>query len=289
MMTDDRHDTALPDLGGILILLADDNQINQMVASEMLLAMGAKVDLAADGAEALEMLAARSYDVLLLDIEMPRISGIDVIRAVRRSDSVQARRPMLALTAYAREDHGAAIFAAGADGVISKPISGIAAFGDAILTAMGRRPRPTQRGPLRGARAQRPQPHDAQGGFAEAPAGAAPTRGKIDPAVLAALSEAVGPARMHELLTKVIADIAASRAEAAQAVATADMVALRRATHVLTAVAGTVGALRLQRMAERWNDMANHDRADQAADFAEKALEELDGVLLAMTAERDRS
>ena len=78
-------------LAGMNILLAEDNPTNQMVAVQMLESLGAEVTLASDGAEALGILGQREFDVALIDIEMPRISGIDLIRRVRAEPGPAAR------------------------------------------------------------------------------------------------------------------------------------------------------------------------------------------------------
>lgn len=274
-MNTDRRSKALPDLGGYEILVAEDNKTNQMVAREMLCAMGARVDLAADGAEALEMLNTRVYDALIVDIEMPRISGLDVIRAVRGSGGPQARRPLIALTAYAREDHGASILAAGADQVMSKPIASIEALGAAVLAAAFGGAPPA----FAPAAADAPQPRPAPGERAE----------HIVPEALSALSAAVGPDRMNELLGKVIHDVGEACETIARAAPAGDMHGLRRATHVMMSVSGTVGAVRLQRMAERLNDLAHIGLAAEAEFYAAALLTEADQVILTLMREKERS
>jgi two-component system aerobic respiration control sensor histidine kinase ArcB len=275
-MSIDPPPKTLPDLSGYLILLAEDNETNQMVACEMLAAMGARVALAVDGAEALEMISAKVYDALIVDIEMPRISGLDVIRSVRENGGPQARRPLIALTAYPREDHGAAILSAGADQVISKPIPSIEALGAAVLSAA-----------VRGAGAP------AHALMAGAPGAAhiqpGPRAEHVAPDILFALIDTVGRGRMAELLGKVIRDIAATSETCARAAPAGDMDALRGATHVLMSVAGTVGALRLQRMAEQMNDLAHASMAAKAEFYAAALLTEANQVILTLMREKERT
>ena len=101
-------------LSGLLVLLAEDNPTNQLVAAQMLESLGASVILAEDGAEALEIVAREPFDVMLVDIEMPRVSGIEVIRTVRGSSCPISEVPMIALTAYVMPQPRAAIDAAAA-------------------------------------------------------------------------------------------------------------------------------------------------------------------------------
>jgi two-component system aerobic respiration control sensor histidine kinase ArcB len=263
-MSTERRGKALPDLNGYEILVAEDNEISQMVAREMLCAMGARVTLANDGAEALEMLSMRVFDALIVDIEMPRVSGLDVIRAVRGGGGPQARRPLIALTAYASEDHRASILAAGADRVMTKPIPSIAALGAAVL-ASAPDDAPHVRPPL-GARTEH-----------------------VVPAILSALIGAVGADRMGELLGKVIHDIGNAGKTITRAAPAGDMHGLRAASHVMMSVAGTVGAVRLQQMAERLNDLAHVGLAAEAEFYSAALLTEADQVILTLMREKERN
>jgi CheY-like chemotaxis protein len=279
-MTDADRDGALPHLNGLKILLAEDSDASRMVTTEMLLAMGAEVRLAHDGAEALEMLAAEAYDAVLLDIEMPKVSGLDVIRTVRGGGGVQAARPMLALTAYAREDHGDAIFAAGADALLCKPVPDIAALGHAILAAIhpGALPGALPGAPLaaamiaaRDADAVRAVAHDG-----------------IDLGVLRAIGATVGAAHMDELLAKLIDDIGRGRAAITAAAAARDAAAMRAPTHGLAGLAGVIGARRLHALARHVFAAANDDASYGAirAEDTARLTEEIDAVLAVLARER---
>ncbi|MGG7565070.1 response regulator [Rhodovulum sp. DZ06] len=267
-------DDPLPDLGGLVILLAEDNETNQIVAGEMLRAMGAEVEIAADGAEALERAAGRPYDVLVVDIEMPRISGEDVIRLVRAADEPLASRPLIALTAYPREDVGARLLAAGADEVLSKPIDGIAAFGRAILA------------PLENRRAPRAAP-DAPEAM-ELAAVAAEASG-FSPRTLDCLLRSVGPGMMIPLLDRLIEDIEAAAGTVRLASAPVQPEALRRAGHVLTAVAGSAGAGALAQRAEAMHAAAAAGDLDAALAAAPPLLREADAALARLRAVRQEA
>ena len=79
-------DTAPPDLAGVRVLLAEDNPTNQMVASQMLRSLDATVIVCSDGVEALERFDEQTFDIVVVDIEMPRLSGLDVIRKSGRGE-----------------------------------------------------------------------------------------------------------------------------------------------------------------------------------------------------------
>jgi signal transduction histidine kinase/CheY-like chemotaxis protein len=127
------------DLGRLRILVAEDNRINQAVVQAVLGAIDAEVDLADDGAAALRMLGARGYDLVLMDIHMPNMDGIEALRRLRAGEAGRADQPVIALTADAMTGDAERFIALGFDAVESKPIQParlIAAIG-AVLEATG--------------------------------------------------------------------------------------------------------------------------------------------------------
>jgi signal transduction histidine kinase/CheY-like chemotaxis protein/HPt (histidine-containing phosphotransfer) domain-containing protein len=104
------------------VLVADDVAANRMVARAMLVAAGHRVDSAADGAEALAAVERDSYDVVLMDVQMPVMDGLEATRRIRALDGGRQRVPVLAVTASALPEQVAACRAAGMDGHLAKPI-----------------------------------------------------------------------------------------------------------------------------------------------------------------------
>ncbi|HYC73942.1 ATP-binding protein [Brevundimonas sp.] len=105
-------------------LLAEDNPTNQMVARALLEPLGADLRITSDGIEALECWRAEEFDLVLLDIQMPRMDGPDVARAIRSEEARtgRARTPILALSANAMAHQIASYLEAGMDGHVAKPI-----------------------------------------------------------------------------------------------------------------------------------------------------------------------
>ena len=110
---------------GARVLLAEDNPINQRVVTRLLEKLGCEVDLAEDGAAAVDRVAAVNYDLVLMDCQMPRLDGYDATRAIRRLDEARGRgrTPVVALTAHALSGDSALCFEAGMDDFLTKPIS----------------------------------------------------------------------------------------------------------------------------------------------------------------------
>jgi|GEM_PF-1952909 len=110
---------------GTRVLLAEDNEVNVLVAEGMLEVLGCVVDVAEDGLEALAKVAAGEYDVVLMDVQMPRCDGLEATLAIRASEQARGtpRLPVIALTANAMEDDRRRCLEAGMDGLIPKPLT----------------------------------------------------------------------------------------------------------------------------------------------------------------------
>ena len=104
------------------ILVAEDNQVNQQVALGLLRKMGHSVDVASDGLEAVEAVRSRPYDLVLMDVQMPEMDGLQATAAIRALGSNASRLPIVAMTANAMRGDDKMCLDAGMDGYISKPI-----------------------------------------------------------------------------------------------------------------------------------------------------------------------
>jgi two-component system, sensor histidine kinase and response regulator len=113
--------TDLEDIRGAHVLLADDNIINQEVASEFLRDVGMNVTLASDGRECLDLLDRGGYDLVLMDIQMPVMDGLEATRKIRQ-DQRFSDLPIVAMTAHAMTGDRDKSLAAGMNDHITKPI-----------------------------------------------------------------------------------------------------------------------------------------------------------------------
>ena len=105
------------------ILVAEDNLVNQRVAEKLLHNAGYAVDLAANGREALGLLARNHYDAVLMDCQMPEVDGFQAVESLRAMEAESGRHtPVIALTGNARAEDRERCLAAGMDGYLTKPI-----------------------------------------------------------------------------------------------------------------------------------------------------------------------
>jgi CheY-like chemotaxis protein len=105
------------------ILLAEDNAVNQKVISGLLKKQGHRVEMAANGREALDMFSRARFDLVLMDVQMPEMDGLEATKAIRkREQKTGGHVPLVALTAHALKTDYDRCLAAGMDGYLSKPI-----------------------------------------------------------------------------------------------------------------------------------------------------------------------
>ena len=242
------------------VLVVDDEAINRKVAAIALRRLGHTVGEAVDGMDALEALRAEPYDVVLMDLEMPRLHGLEAARRIREEWPPESRPRVIALTASARREDREGCLAAGMEDYLTKPLR-LAA----LEAKIGR------------ARAEEPGP--------DAGASALPALDPEQMAELRSLDRSMAPGLLAELMEAFYRQ-APERITALQAaVERGDAATLSRLAHGLKGAGGTVGARGLAVLC------AELERADCAADSA-SALQlvgaiqrEFDRVLEALRAE----
>lgn len=230
-------------------LIVEDNDVNRLVAVQMLKRAGVVADQAASGEEALTMLQGRRYDVVLMDIQMPGMDGIDATRSLRAGDAGEANRwvPVVAMTAYASSDDVAACYEAGMSYYLSKPLS-LQGFVDTVQTALA---------------APRTEPSQADNDSSE-------NRGEYDKAVAlrAAGGDEAATARLAQVL---IETLEAELPGLQQKIENGDLAGVATVARALWTSAAQAGATRLRRLLRKIEASAtDSDRAqtqDRAAEL----------------------
>jgi signal transduction histidine kinase/ActR/RegA family two-component response regulator len=112
------------DVRAVRVLAAEDNPTNQLVLSTIMEMFGFELTIVSDGVEALEAWRAQAFDVILMDVHMPRMDGVDATRAIRREEAQKSgrRTPIIALTANAFPHQVLEYRAAGMDLHVTKPL-----------------------------------------------------------------------------------------------------------------------------------------------------------------------
>ena len=104
------------------ILVAEDNQVNQMLMASLLKKLGHTFEVVGDGAAAVEAIRGGSYDLVLMDVQMPLVDGVEATHRIRGLDRPKCETPVIALTANAMAGDRERYLAAGMNAYVSKPI-----------------------------------------------------------------------------------------------------------------------------------------------------------------------
>jgi CheY-like chemotaxis protein/HPt (histidine-containing phosphotransfer) domain-containing protein len=250
-------------LPGARILLAEDNQINQMVAEEILRLVGCTVSVAANGRIAADMAMSQEFDAVLMDCQMPEMDGFESTRLIRKLESelkTPRHVPIIALTASAIKGDREMCLAAGMDGYVTKPIDAQEML--AAIQALI----PEQRmnsAPL-GPSAQPPAPPVA----ADTPVNLPDLHRRC-----------MGNEKLAaKALQTFAAAIGSYSQELARCVQSGDGKSLSAAAHKIKGAAGNVSAVQLSRLAGELEKLGKSDAVAQAQACLAEILREVERV-----------
>jgi signal transduction histidine kinase/CheY-like chemotaxis protein len=225
------------------VLVAEDNAINREVLTGLLEYLGLEVETAEDGQQAVEAVAAGRYDIVLMDMQMPRKSGIEATQDIRESGN---RVPIAGVTANAFTSNRRDCERAGMNDFLAKPMTL-----DMLAALLQRQGVP--RGDTPDA-APPPSP-------AAAPSPSAPVSGQDAAGQLHALVSVMGAETVSGLLARFAADLDPTEAALTAAAAAGDAIALDRHLHAFKGAAGTLGFSALATRAETLRDAHPPDAA----------------------------
>jgi len=226
---DGQHDAFAAAGRGGHLLLAEDHAINREVAATILESFGYTIDFAEDGIEAVAAARRNRYDLILMDVQMPNLDGLEATRQIRAFEGAAGAVPIIAMTASAMEGDRKQCLDAGMDDYVSKPIdtsqllATVARWIDASAAA---------------AEVMAP-PTDAED---------VPVR---DGARLDGLQRMLAPDRFTGMLEAFLDGTEQRAARIVALAAAEDLAGLRREAHDMVSICGNLGEIRVQKLADR--------------------------------------
>lgn len=242
--------------GGARILLAEDSQTNRLVATAILRRAGFQVDAVADGFEAVQAARRFPYDIILMDVSMPGMDGLEAAREIRGSRGAERSVPIIALTAHAMEGDKERCIDAGMDDYIAKPVRR-----DELMQAIRRtlRKRVETEPEVNGANGQTPP---------DAAAPVTPNGGSdpdlLDEGTLVQLAHDAGSEAVGELLATFLEEMENRVSEMVSLAEQGAVEALGRNAHSLKSSSGSFGARRMQEVAAAIEQACTEGRDSEA-------------------------
>ena len=276
----------------VRVLVADDNETNQMVAVQMLRRLDCHAEVAANGQEVVEALKKIPFDAVLMDCQMPVMDGYAATRVIREGEATGGGRrvPIIAMTANAMRGDREKCLEAGMDDYLAKPVK-LQDLAQALKRSIKKDAAPID------ARQKTTRRKSARGGgparAKESPAARAPRREQdhpLDAGIFGQLREADragGNGFLAGLIEKFLQEAPARMAMLHDAAAAADSEALLKAAHALKGSAGALGALAMAAACGEVEDLGRNRTVIGAGPLLVRIEEELDRVRGALDAESE--
>jgi CheY-like chemotaxis protein len=229
------------------ILVAEDNSVNQRLILLLLEKLGYRADVVADGREAVAAVERQPYDVVLMDVQMPEMDGLEATREIRQQSREPGRPRIIAMTANALQGDREACLAAGMNDYIAKPIRQ-----DELAAALSR---------------------------AGGRDGAQPKPAALDEAALDQLARTVGtPEALASLADTFLADTESILDGLRGAIGRGDAAEVRRLAHSLKSTAASFGATELSTLSRRLEELATAGSTDGGPELLAQMEAELPRV-----------
>lgn len=243
----------VPILDGKLILLVDDNDFNRQVASELIALTGARIDMAEDGLQAVQAVAIKSYDLVLMDLQMPVMDGYAATRVIR---DTQPNLPIIALTAHAMIEERQRVLDVGMDDILTKPILPEALYAGLLHWLTKNASTQTNIAP----------PHLAHAEVQTAEASQeeeSTTSSEITLDIAAGMISANGNQTFYARMLKMFQDSPSTNIALLKTlIADGDITTATRQVHSLKGIAGSIGAKPLQKAAASLETALKHESGE---------------------------
>ena len=244
------------------ILLAEDNAMNQKVALRLLEQLGYRADVAVNGVEAIEALERQPYDVVLMDVQMPELDGLDATRQICERWPEETRPRIIAMTANALPEDREACFAAGMNDYVAKPIRA-----EELVAAL-KRVKPLANGD---------GSSDGVGYVT------------LDDGALGSLRDLGGDAFLGEVIDAFLADAPQLIATLRRSLDEQSTEELRRAAHTLKSNGATLGAQEFAELCRTLEQRAKEGELDSAGELIDRIEQEYRPLEEALSALRSES
>jgi PAS domain S-box-containing protein len=261
------HREARWDGPSLRVLLAEDNTVNQKLAERILTKAGHDVTTASDGKQAVALWEAHQFDLVLMDVQMPVIDGLEATQQIRKREAGTGQRtPVLALTAHALDGDEQRCLSAGMDGYVSKPIQT-----ETLLERMAELAGPREEGMSSKDAEKGPNMHEEDAAV-DQPVDRVELLGRIGQ----------DRALLGEVIDAFFAEQGELKSTITKAVEDGDTEALHKAAHALKGAAGSLSAKPVFDAALNLEMMGRHGRLDHAAEALselKRRLDKLTGAL----------
>jgi len=246
--------TSEPAVGPLRILVAEDNLVNQQVALGLLRRRGHQVDVVGTGRAAVAAVSVQAYDVVLMDVHMPDMDGIEATREIRRLPGEKGRVPIIALSASAMKEETDACMDAGMVGHLPKPIDPVALA--TLLSRYASAPLPARDAERSGDRSD-----------------------GIDELYVRLLVDSLGAAKVGQLIAELPQHARPHRERLAGVSAETDLGAVRTAAHTLTGMAANLGLTALAELTSAIEDACRAGRAEEAVSLCRRLDASFEGAV----------